>query len=201
MRVIELMPPPNGWHYKFNLADGREIIIHADSWPLLQKALLDWRLTNVAITGGLVGDVVGDLKKYICGLTPFQCQPDVSDAPEVGVVPGGYTARFIDRVSNWLAQMMTKIKDTPLIPQPDADKRAAICVQCSENREWREGCSACVENSNRVSILIRQGREADGSERLLGCNKLAQDNRTAVWLDRNLFTDLPGDLPDPCWLK
>lgn len=97
-----------------------------------------------------------------------------------------------------------------LLDQAIANERAAICVQCHNNKpshETRGGCSVCnkmggaVLQSVRAQIIKKNATPSDA--KLLTCAICGCDNRITVWIPNQILLKLEdaNAYPDFCFKK
>ena len=189
---------PGGWHFLQKMPDGTEVKIESDQYKNLVPDVLNFRLHNRLP----IGDPPREVDEQICTRFPQQCQ--------MGVDPGGYVRRpippgpprFIDQIIMWAQSLLGNQGIAELEIQQEAERRAAICVQCPLNIDWKQSCPSCVSHAETLMTLIRKGRNVTQWRKLHACRALGQDNATAVWIKKELLQRGPTDhLPGHCWAK
>ena len=101
-----------------------------------------------------------------------------------------------EQAIKWLE---SKLRTKPTyVDQEEADRRAAICVECPRNTmNWKPGsCQTCVKNADRAVAILLSGRKPHP----LGvCATLAQVNTVSVYLNDPKVENI--ELPDFCWRR
>lgn len=109
-----------------------------------------------------------------------------------------------ERVTNWSANRFYAAKgDVQYVTQDEADTRGATCVDCAYNVTWKVGCPPCVENNDRVLLMLNRGNRTKFGNKLKGCEYYGHDNNTACFLPEEMLKHRrqvdPVDVP--CWLR
>jgi hypothetical protein len=193
MRLNRGVVPPNNFHYPVE----KGVILRAATLDLLVKEIETWRTQN----GIPVGNPEKDIDDYVCSKWPHYCQ--VSSNEEVLVQAN---TDMLKQVNGWAAITM---RSTPkggydLVDNNVAKERAAKCLECPFNRNWRGSCGTCMSATDTILIRIRQLRKIPLDESLLGCSINGFDCKTAIHLPDAAFkmTDTKKqNLPQNCWLK
>lgn len=186
--------PPDGYFYPQG-----NVKLKAGSLPKLAAAVRDYRIANRIE----IGNPAQDVNDFTCARYPTGCSevrvysmPD----PQAQVrLPGSVASA----TSKWLTDLYRALltaTGTLRVGQAEADRRAAICLACPKQTFWGTGCGGCDASSKRLALAIRQGKEANGGEKLQACGLLREDTRTSVWIEglRPVKSDA---LPQPCWRK
>jgi hypothetical protein len=186
--------PSGGWNFP---ADGKlDSTVDPHYEPSYQH-LVDW-LKGYRIANGLpLGDPAQDVLSYHNKINPSSPVP--FQAPTISP-----PKNFRERVTQWLSNRFQDIQAGTLVyvEDPIAKERAAICVNCPHNQNWKVGCPPCVDNAERLILMITKGRTID--KNLMACGVAGHSNEAAVTLDekhlkhRNQYQD---QLPDFCWMK
>lgn len=186
--------PPNGPHYPV----AKDVILRAATFDKLFEQIIEWRIRN----GVEPGDVKGDVDKYVCGKWPHFCQPDDIDGPPLG--QRGLT--LSSRVTTWI---ILRSREQPpggfnLVPQDEAESRAAVCSRCMMNKKWA-GCLNCHQSTLRLLAVVRKLRGTKLDNDLMGCDACGHDNQTAVHLQISDMPQMDGEeqkyMPPHCWKK
>ena len=197
-RIIELVLPPGGWHYKDSVHGYR--VPHTGEAPtpkILEDMLQEYRLENQLP----VGDIIQDIENYICSNFPRNCT--VGDQPPLTIAQTQQApsqTRFVDLISGW-ANTLYQRQDKRLIPIAEVEQRSQACLRCPLNQVWENDCPQCVTNAQRVLSIIRQGKESSQWRRLHGCRAQGFCTRTAIHLEREFLGAVAEGVPDYCWMK
>jgi hypothetical protein len=187
--IIGLIPP-GGWHY----IDG-DARITGYNYDDLVASVRNYRAENNLPSG----DPVGDINSYICSNWPRNCH-GVDMVSVTSVEPLTGSIELMNDVQVWAKNILNSNKPHPLVTDEVAEERAKICRSCPQNINWRAGCNSCIAAADRLCASIRQARETKSTEVLGGCRMLRHDNRTAVFLDKDVLHKT-NTLPNTCWLN
>lgn len=111
---------------------------------------------------------------------------------------------YIQFLWNW------NLSDGKLLDQNTANQRAAICVQCHNNKnssEVRRGCSSCNKMGNAVSNALNakiiKGNSTPYDNQLLTCGLCGCPNKISVWIPNQiqLKVEDANAFPTHCWKK
>lgn len=185
------MIPPGGWHFIQS-----DVKLTAHSIDDLYKVVEDFRVQN----NFPLGDVQGDVDNYLCGNYPNYCHG--VDHVSINVMSKNRitaSAELLQDITTWGNNVLRSPNKHPLVSDEEAERRAKICISCPSNANWRSGCSSCIVSADRICAAVRQGRETKTTRVLGGCHQLRHDNRTAVFLDKEVLAT-SGNLPSTCWL-
>lgn len=190
--------PPSGWHFPVGPKQTAPVI-SAESLDRLEELVRQYRIDNSIKIGR--PDI--DIEKYICGNWPHYCIPvDQLTKPQLKEMQEPVTKPLIERVLQWVSNRYSLGGTFALVPQSEAIRRASICSQCPQNREWRTNCGPCNEQVERHSLLVRQNATTPFHRRLLGCSAAGHDNQTAIWLKpKQLQHRKHYPLPSNCWMN
>jgi hypothetical protein len=186
------MIPPGGWHYY-------QSDVRLESWSLdnLYKVVENYRAENSLP----VGDVEGDVNAQICGRSPHFCHGvDSVSINFTSTRAVDATTELLNDIQTWAKNLLQSNTPYSFVTEEEAERRAQICLKCPNNANWRGGCSSCINTTDRVCASVRQAKETKTSPILGGCHVLRHDNRTAVFLDKEVIA-LAEDLPEGCWAK
>lgn len=195
MTPKENIVPPGGFHYEDKANKFR---VEGHSYQSVAENLMRYRMTNKLPVGNPLKDVLD----YVCGNWPHFCSQH--NPPING---GNANPSLASRVASWLASLYRAARtlgnDSNFVTQAEADRRAAICLACPQNKEWKVGCGSCLQSAVQLGYTFRAGRKASEEKRLLACDVIGQENATAVWV-KGLPPLSPSDyskLPAACWRK
>jgi hypothetical protein len=115
--------------------------------------------------------------------------------------------QLIHRVVSWLGNRRDKLGTMTFVPITESNRRAAICINCKYNKEWKS-CSSCASESKRSVerqiTILSQNRRTPFHNRLFACAVTGQANPLAVLLDESFLKhrmNYMNRLPNHCWLK
>lgn len=189
--------PPAGL---FTARDDDGNVIEGMTRDELITKLTDWRVANKRP----VGDPEKDVDKQLTGQVGYSSPIPVSSIKDT---PKPATMRLIDRVNGWV-QNRIRNKAVQFVNQAEALKRAAICAQCPQNKNWQSSCATCNAESKRVIardiVILSQNKQTPLHNRLEACNVTGQANKAAVFLTEESLrhrTNYMDKLPSFCWLK
>jgi len=180
--VIEHETPPGGWSY----TDPRTSIKYVEYSisAILTKCYKSWIANDIAIPA----DWQALIRQEIC-----EQRPDI-ECREVGE-PERFTTyadveRFAGTLKNWLAQ------GAQWVPIEEAERRAAICVACHENRSAKL-CLAC---SALKWVAERAGMPSTSRDpELQNCRVCGCVNRIAVHVPKDALDVTGLTFPKHCW--
>lgn len=187
MKPIEGMVPPGGWHF---IDQG--VTLTGEDFESLVRTVQKFRVEN----GYIVGNVAGEVTTYLCTRAPRYCHGTEHLKPSTAPMP---LNNLMDDVGQWARNLLYSKTKYALVNDTDAENRAVTCARCPNNLPWTGACSSCVATVERNSAAVRQGRDTPTSRILGGCSKMRFDNRSAVFINSDTFTDKPA-LPENCWL-
>jgi len=181
--------PETGWEF----VDSGGIVHTGSGFEDLVSNLRDFRLR----IGQPAGQPTDEVTAQICAKNPGACRFDRGPVKAKAAMVG----KFASRVVQWMMKTQRAFSSTnhKLVDKEEANRRAGICVKCPRNTSWRSGCAGCDQSSVRVGLAIRGGQESKLSGRLMGCEILAEDTRTSVFLPLKAVAN--PDLPENCWRK
>ena len=185
------MIPPGGWHYTQS-----DVTLKGNSLYDLYKVVTDFRVQNHLP----LGDVEGDVDSSICGNHPAFCHG--VDNVTINVLSKNRiaaSAELLQDITTWGNNVLRSTEKHLLVSDEEAERRAKICISCPNNANWRSGCGSCIISAERICASVRQGRDTKTTRVLGGCHLLRHDNRTAVFLDKEVLAS-SGNLPTNCWL-
>lgn len=197
MRVV----PSGGYHFPSDGKLDSQAPLHYEAgYEEIVNWLRGFRIAN----GHPLGAPQQDVDLYILRSNPRQ-SGNVPEAPAyqpTTVVP----KNFRERVTNFLASTFASAESGAIqyVQEEESEERAQTCVDCPHNQSWKTGCPPCVENAERVVLMITQGKRTSLDKRLEGCDICGHSNQVAVVLNeshlkhREHFLE---SLPDFCWLN
>lgn len=161
------------------------------------ESLIDAIIKDRANNQRPIGDPPREYQAYVVKHWPHfagAASPTISSP----VKTEGKTLR--ERVTNWLANRYSQKGNSELVSEEEAERRAKICSQCPHNQEEGNDCPPCVKNNQRISFLLREGRQT--ATPIKACEIMGQDNSAAVWLPiKMLNLSKVSEAPDFCWMK
>ena len=184
------MIPPGGWHY-FD-SDAK---LSGHSYDNLIEVVTNYRAENHLP----MGDVEGDINSYICSKNPNFCH-GVDMVVVTSVNTPSQKTELLNDITIWAKNVINSNDEVTLVSHDLAEQRSKICSKCNQNVQWKSGCGACVKATERLSTSIRQAKETPTSKGLGGCLLLRHDNKTAVFLTKDMISP-SGNLPEHCWLN
>jgi bacterioferritin-associated ferredoxin len=187
---------PGGWNFMqpFN---GTQVKIEAGSYLELLEAVQIFRNQNHI----QLGNTEKDVEDQICSNFPQQCHVAGRGTPITPIYGATTQNRFVDRITDWIKKVRGNPQIRNLVNKETANRRAEHCIKCQENMAWQNSCATCIKNAQSILAAIREGRGNDTPywSMLHGCGKQGWDNRTAVWLPRQMLAD--EGVPPNCWMK
>jgi len=189
--------PPGGFKY---FVKATKTWLKAPDWKtIVQRARGHHQANGIDIPENLP-ELIED--QLCAALPPGHCnyedgQPVVLHRTSLGFAE---VIRGTATLGDWL------IHGKKLVPDAEANRRAAICAACPFNREI-EGCTSCNANAlHSIANRVTGGRNAAFAHQLNACWFCGCSNRAQVWLpldilQRHLPEELNGQLPDQCWKK
>ena len=191
MKLIQGLIPPGGWHF---IQDGA--VIRAQEYSHLVKAVESFRAENKLPSV----DAAKDITEQICNRSPNACHGVDSVVVRTHKAKTLAKGNLIQDITIWASNLLKRETPFRLVGDELAESRAKICRGCPSNLNWRSGCRSCITAADRICASVRQGRDTKSSKVLGGCEKLRQDNRTAIFLEKEFLTKNPN-IPDYCWLN
>lgn len=180
--VNEIEGPQGGWSY----VDPRTTLPFQDHSlsAILTRVRISWEANNIPIPDNWQAIV----RHEICEQHPeMECR-------EIGV-PERYTtfqdvARFAGTLKNWLSQ------GAQWVPADEAERRAAICVACHENKSLKMclGCTQLKWLAERAGMPTTSKDAELRSCRVCGCV-----NSIAVHVPKDALETDGLAFPANCW--
>lgn len=192
------LPPTNGidkWHYPQG-----KIVINASDREELTRRIFEFRLRN----GIPIGNIEQDIDRYYCDRWPGFCTEERRDRnPNAPWEP---KESMLNRVSRWAAATIHAMPKGgyALVTAAEAERRAAICVQCTKNTGWRGGCGGCSASTLQLLMQIKQLRKTTRDGSLTGCSVGGWENSSAAWLPPEALPvteEQRTTMPAACWRK
>lgn len=196
-RLIEGMILPGGWHYKDPTGYR---IPHTSELPGPREvvdAILEFRLENQLPAG----NPEADLENYVCTTFPHFCSdPLTTPVPnsQNQIIVGN---KFVDIIALWANSLYDQAGRMTLVTNKEAEQRSVACMNCPMQTVWEGDCPRCVENAQRITKIVRQGKEVTHWRKLHGCAAQGFCTRTAVHIDRQYLGPTNPTAPDYCWMR
>lgn len=192
MRPNHNLYPPGG--YVSQLPGGP---FSGNSWQHVSDKISRHRKANRMA----LGDPEQEVNTEFCLRYPRYC-----NAASLVALPNAKTSKrhreksFSNRVLAWLAMVFSKtfMSAIPLAGKAEANRRAEICVSCSQQKAREVGCATCGGNYKLVSEGIKK-RVPGVHPELLCCQVLGEDTSISVGLNQRLVKN--GELPEFCWRR
>jgi hypothetical protein len=113
---------------------------------------------------------------------------------------------WVERINSWLANRVSEFSTLEFVNVNEANRRAAICLNCPRNLPWRTSCRSCrsesIQRMERIVIELSGNRQTKYHDRLFACEASNQENRLAVWLKEPFLKHRSHyGLPNNCWMK
>lgn len=188
--------PPKQWRYKMP-ETGQDFGPSPSLNDLLEQLRSSYRANGYDIPPNLTTLI----EAYICNDIPEYCTGDAP--PQVGPLSLGHMLSVTYHTV--LAQSKRLLGATEQVPLAQAEKRASVCVTCSENVS-RADCSGCHQATLRNLIIrIVGSRGTSYDDRLQVCRICLCENRAKVHLSLARLRAIAGDaefsrLPAHCWM-
>lgn len=198
MKLMRGRQPPGGWH--FEVVPGR--VLRAINEAELTELIFEYRVRNNLP----IGEISRDIDRYYCERWPDACHKDATEYPGAKNATVPVAEPMLNRVTRWasLTARQMPAGGYALVPREEADRRAAICVACRQNVNWRGGCTGCSASTLALLAQIRQLRRTGRDGNLSGCALGGWDNLTAVHLPADRLVLAPeqqAQLPPACWKR
>jgi hypothetical protein len=163
---------PYGGEFKLNLPD-LGFVGSGTTFDMLMTNIRKWRFANGLANGlGLEEEV----ERELCKLYPAECVETDSRVPQ------RETLDVSAVIQGTKVMARHKLSGLPLVSQEEADRRAAVCVRCPSNMDFRKPCAGiCGELKDLVMSMVGH-RTTPHGERLKSCQICACFISAAVWL-------------------
>lgn len=186
--------PPGGWKF----LDGGNWIQGHD-----YESLIDAIIEDRAKNQRPIGDPPKEFQTYVVRSWPHFAGSVSPFTSPVKQAPGN-KGKLRERVTQWLANRysLRASGHTELVSEEEANRRAKICSTCPQNKKVPNDCPPCIQNNNRTSFLLREGKAT--SVPVEACALMGHDNQTAVFLPEKMLAHRKGYLeeaPSFCWMK
>lgn len=183
-----MQSPPGGWRYE---QPETGVVVQAMSLQELEAKVKIHRKSNDLATG----DPVADIHAWICAKYPDRCKrPPVVEKTSFGL---GDVVAFLKAAAE-----ATKKGGTAFVTPEEAERRAAVCIQCPLNKHI-PGCYGCKSIADFVFQTIGSRRSKwQGS--LFQCGVCGCSNEAKVWLDKSIIQQTQAKdyvFPEWCWLS
>jgi len=187
------LTPPDGWRYRQR--ESGQLIL-ATSFPNLVAAVREHRMANGY---PIQMDMEQEVDEGICKEVPDACLEQPAD-----LVPRRLS------IANVLAFTMTLgesiLKGNPRVDIEEANRRAVICSDCSDNVD-AAGCGGCNSKTiNRLINKLTRSKPTDSDDKLKTCRYCGCLNKAQVWfplkiLQNHIKPEIREALPAHCWKK
>jgi hypothetical protein len=174
--------PSGGWTYR-DERTGISFKEHALT-AILQRVHKSWIANNIEIPENWQAVI----RQEIC-----EQRPDI-ECREIGE-PERFTTfadveRFAVTLKNWLSQ------GAQWVPQEEAERRAAICVACKENRHAK----LCLGCTGLRWLAERSGMPSSSRDpELQSCRRCGCQNRIAIHVPKEALDTTGVTFPSHCW--
>jgi hypothetical protein len=195
--------PPGGGYYLVDPDTNRTIFK-----TNLRSCVDEWRAHRLANNLPIPIDIQGAAEDLICQQLAKKGFGDKCARSDGSYLPHTTRLRvvFDDLARGTLTIMQHVLSGRQTVDQPEADRRAAICVTCDFNVEPQD-CGGC--KSKLIAEVVKQvvgGAKTPFDDRLkscywCGCFNAAQVHVKLDYLQRHLPEDLNESLPNHCWKK
>lgn len=193
-----LRKPPKG----FNFADpdtGEHFNSH--SWDILFAAVQRHREANSLppISAEIIQDQ--NCRKLAPNAADEFC---TSDAPVT--TTDAVTLGWRDILNGTKVLGSFLLHGRPLVPKPEAERRAEICAKCEWNVTYRQPCGGdCDELLTLINVVVGNDATSHDSD-LHACGICKCTNKANVWVPVEISrVGVSGDqlamMPDACWKK
>lgn len=188
--------PPGGYRY---FCTETQTWIRAASFPELIAASKSHRAANQL---GIPETFKDDVEAQLCSfMPPGTCRHEAGIA-----VSGPRRLTFQDVVSATKTLGEWLIKGASKVEQPEAERRAIICLACPMNQNF-DGCTTCAEKDLREAISGFMGASrTEYDARLHTCFACGCTLKAAIWLpleilQKHMPENVKPLLPEYCWKK
>ncbi len=192
-KVLEGVIPPGGFHFPDN-SGGTEVRIEGYSIPDVAANVLRYRMANNRPPGNPFQELID----YICNAWPHFCmETDSGEIPHAGL-----PEPLSRRCAAWMASWFSTVSDDPGVPQAEADRRAAVCAGCPNNKDHEAGgCGACTAQVARLSFIYRRNRQTPSDAQLRCCDLFDSPLQATVWSAKlpAATEDQRARKPVNCW--
>jgi hypothetical protein len=185
--------PPGGWRFKHI---GTGFVSTGITFQSLVQKVMQYRQNHgEPIVSEGYARLSDEVEEEICQSLSIEDQGNYCNTkwrPMTGV-HWREVARFLHTVASWITTGFT------LVPQSEAERRAAICVKCPLN-VGMTGCAMCRSALKEGrEKLMQRSTSSDGS--LLACGVCGCDNKTQVHVPLDVLRAGKKGLsfPEWCW--
>lgn len=187
-----VMGDPFGWWYR--VADTRCVFV-SYGWNSLMKMVREHMGSNgIAIPEDLGRTM---MEEYCANTGSVVCAENNPHQTKM--------QRMWDQGSRFfrtIKQMVTRGES--LVPQEEAERRAAICAGCPLNDDGLQNCSTCGAKGFIAEMTgYTIGKSTSQDAALKTCGVCGCVNRLKVWfpVDCMDYTDLRKMWPEHCWMR
>lgn len=185
---------PNGgkWAYLQSFKNG-SITIEAGDADALVSAVKLFR-ANAHID---LGNVEADIAAYIKTISPPNNKYPGKEYNPAVARPG--SRPIIERLRDTI--LVIAPRKPVLLNIQEADERAAACLSCRHNVQWRSGCAPCNEEVDYRLRTLRKRASYHHDETLNACRLHDLPLAAAVFIERSDLPPAKDEAPANCWLK
>lgn len=187
--------PPGGWRYR--VPQTGQLFTAVNEFQLLDMLKAHYRANGYPLPANLRQLI----EEQICAQHTDYCVESDGRSP---LSPSKMAAIAFHLVKDGTARLLRG--ERQLVDQEVADRRAAVCVMCTENVP-REGCSNCNMASIRDLVIRLVGKRGTRSgDALQVCRVCLCENQAKVHLPHATLKKIASKqeweaLPPTCWLK
>lgn len=189
--------PPGGWRYK--VPQTGQTFRGVSEYQLLCELQAHYRANQLPLPDGL-NDLI---EQFVCEQEPDYC----TDAHGQPIHDGKRTfTHNIRTVLQGTATLFTwLVKGEGLVPAPQAEARASICVGCNFNAE-PQGCTSCNSKVMRLAVEKVVGTRRTSfhnqlrSCRICSCQLAAKVHLPLPSILRFMPEEQLSQLPSHCWI-
>ncbi len=153
------------------------IRVEAVTWDHLMSKVREERRANGAPIGLEIDD---EVESWCCIAHPDEVQVVDERLPKRRLL------NLDDVVRGTQVILAFKLAGSPLVAQPEAERRAAICARCPMNQMWSQSCSICNKIDDVVRGVIGQVK-TDKDQQLFSCNICGCSLKAAVHLPNDIL--------------
>ena len=184
-----MQSPPGGWRYE---QPETGFVVQGSGFVDLCAKI---RLHRASISTP-AGDPASDIHAWVCAKYPDICKIPPTSAEKTSFSVADVKA-FLDAVR----EIGIKKGGTAFVPQEEADRRAAICIQCPHNKKI-PGCYGC-ESIGKFVVLAIGNRASKWSDKLRQCAICGCSTEAKVHVSKEVILQTQAKdyvFPAWCWL-
>jgi hypothetical protein len=183
--------PAGGWRY---FQQETDTMITGPHWDGLIVNVRNHRVANqLPIDPAFVQEI----EDYMCAQFEDACKELADTKHSIGLSDVmAFTAILAESI----------LKGSPRVDEPEASRRANICVGCKDNVK-PEGCKSCTKsNVEKLVLRLTNAQVTRHDAKLESCRHCGCLNRAQVWfpldiLQRHTRKVVHDALPSHCWKK